>query len=70
MRNRNRLKYDKLPQKWSEGFPLGNGEIGVMCWGDGKRLKFTFDSASAWDLRHNKSEDSEYGTILIRNSVN
>ncbi len=31
--------------------PLGNGELGVMAWADGRRLRFTLDSASAWDLR-------------------
>lgn len=41
-----------LPRHRIEGALLGNGELGVVCWGDGRRLKFTLDSAAAWDLRH------------------
>ena len=50
------VKYNALPERWGEGFPLGNGEIGVMCWSDGKRLKFSLDSAHAWDLRLKEGE--------------
>lgn len=46
------IYFKKLPRRWIEGVPLGNGEIGVMCWAKDRQLKFTFDSASAWDLRH------------------
>ena len=41
-----------LPTQWAEGLPLGNGELGVMCWSDGSHLRFSLDSASAWDLRY------------------
>ena len=51
------VKYHQLPTQWPEGLPLGNGEIGVMCSSDGKRLRFTLDSASAWDLRYNSEPD-------------
>lgn len=65
------LKYGFLPDDWHEGFPLGNGELGVMCWGDGKNLKLTFDSAGAWDLRHNSPEldDPEYNYGTIRRLI-
>ena len=53
--NPHAIRYQQLPTQWAEGLPLGNGEIGVMCWSDGKRLRFTIDSASAWDLRHRQS---------------
>lgn len=45
------IRYDRLPTQWAEGFPLGNGGLGVMVWSDGRRLHFTLDSAAAWDLR-------------------
>ena len=45
------IHYAELPKQWAEGLTLGNGEVGVMCWSDGKRLRFTLDTASAWDLR-------------------
>jgi len=46
------IKYERLPTQWAEGLPLGNGGLGVMCWSDGRQLRFTLDSAGAWDLRH------------------
>ena len=59
------VKYRQLPTQWAEGLPLGNGEIGVMCWSDGRRLRFTLDSASAWDLRH-KSGKPDYSQLSYR----
>ena len=60
------IRYDELPTQWAEGLPLGNGELGVMCWSDGKQLKFTIDSAGAWDLRH-KSGRPDYSQMSYAN---
>ena len=49
--NPHTIRYDRLPTQWAEGLPLGNGGLGVMCWSDGTHLRFTLDSAEAWDLR-------------------
>ncbi|MDP6778348.1 MAG: glycoside hydrolase N-terminal domain-containing protein, partial [Candidatus Latescibacteria bacterium] len=51
IRNPHVIAYDRLPTQWAEGLPLGNGGLGVMCWSDGTHLRFTLDSAEAWDLR-------------------
>ncbi|MHB9106095.1 MAG: glycosyl hydrolase family 95 catalytic domain-containing protein [Armatimonadota bacterium] len=40
------------PAEWHAGLPLGNGDLGVMCWGGGP-LAFTLDKADLWDLRGN-----------------
>ena len=45
------LELGGVPQRWLDGLPLGNGGIGVMCWGGQDRLCFTLDSAAAWDSR-------------------
>ena len=50
------VRQDRWPERWSEGLPLGNGELGVMCWAQGGRLRFSMDSAGAWDLRHRFGE--------------
>lgn len=60
--NPHAITYPRLPTQWAEGLPLGNGEIGVMCWSDGRRLRFTFDSAGAWVLRH-KSGELDYSQL-------
>jgi alpha-L-fucosidase 2 len=49
--NPHTITYKTLPTQWAEGLPLGNGELGVMCWSNGKQLRFTFDCADAWDIR-------------------
>ena len=51
------IRYRRLPRDWADGLPLGNGEIGVMVWSDGQRLRFTLDHAEAWDLRCNPPEE-------------
>ena len=43
----------RAPSHWHDGFPLGNGALGVMLWGDGAPLCFTLDHADLWDLRVN-----------------
>ena len=48
-----RIVYKRAPLQWRHGFPLGNGELGVMVWGDGEPLAFTLDKADLWDLRCN-----------------
>jgi len=47
------ITHKKAPEKWRDGFPLGNGEFGTMVWGDGNPLAFTLDRADLWDLRCN-----------------
>lgn len=47
------ILHKRAPVRWEEGFPLGNGEFGVMMWGDGNPLAFTLDKADLWDLRCN-----------------
>jgi len=37
--------------EWHDGFPVGNGSIGAMLWGDGQPLCLTLDKADLWDLR-------------------
>ena len=41
----------RAPTEWHDGFPLGNGAIGAMLWGDGSPLCLTLDKADLWDLR-------------------
>ena len=48
---RHTITHDRPPLRWEEGFPLGNGRLGVMLWGDGAPLKLTLDHADLWDLR-------------------
>ena len=47
------IQHTRAPLCWEYGFPLGNGDLGVMMWGDGNPLKFTLDKADLWDLRSN-----------------
>ncbi len=45
------LRYDKLPQKWDEALPLGNGMLGVLIWQKNDHLRFSLDRADLWDDR-------------------
>lgn len=48
-----RIVHRRPPTHWEHGFPLGNGDLGVMLWGDGGPLAFTLDKSDLWDLRAN-----------------
>jgi alpha-L-fucosidase 2 len=45
------LIFDKLPTRWDEALPLGNGFMGELIWQKGDQLRFSLDHAELWDLR-------------------
>jgi alpha-L-fucosidase 2 len=45
------LELDLPVDRWDEGAPLGNGQLGVMVWGGGDTLKLSLDRNDLWDLR-------------------
>ncbi|WP_428665205.1 glycosyl hydrolase family 95 catalytic domain-containing protein [Runella sp.] len=45
------LVFDKLPTRWDEALPLGNGFIGELIWQKGDKVRFSLDHAELWDLR-------------------
>ncbi len=45
------LHYTSPAKTWDEAFPLGNGILGALVWGDGKPLKISLDRTDLWDLR-------------------
>ncbi len=65
------LTHRKAPTEWRDGFPLGNGTLGVMVWGDGDPLAFTLDHADLWDLRNNRelADHPEYNYAGLRRAV-
>jgi len=56
------IGYRWLPEQWAEGLPLGNGELGVMVWSDGSRLRLSLDSAGDWDVRESP-ESPDYSQM-------
>ena len=40
---RHDMVFERAPEKWSQGAPIGNGDLGFMIWGDGNPLIFTLD---------------------------
>ncbi|HOT36650.1 MAG TPA: glycoside hydrolase N-terminal domain-containing protein [Candidatus Latescibacteria bacterium] len=48
---RHDLLYERASDEWNTGAPLGNGQLGVMVWGDGNPLRLTLDRDDLWDLR-------------------
>lgn len=45
------LHYDTPAMVWGEAFPLGNGTLGALVWGDGAPLNISLDRTDLWDLR-------------------
>ena len=44
------LIYEKAPQEWERGIPMGNSKISAMVWGD-DRLKVTINRGDVWEMR-------------------
>ena len=61
------ITHQAPPMIWQDGFPVGNGFLGAMIWGDGAPLRFTLDCADLWDLRTDNSflrnPDCTYATL-------
>ncbi len=61
-----KLVYDEPAMVWDEAFPLGNGLLGALVWGDGQPLKISLDRTDLWDLRpitEFQSEEYSYATM-------
>ncbi|WP_176012027.1 glycoside hydrolase N-terminal domain-containing protein [Victivallis sp. Marseille-Q1083] len=39
--------------RWDEAVPVGNGLIGGLLWGDGRKMKLSLDRCDLWDERTN-----------------
>lgn len=45
------LHYTVPAATWDEAFPLGNGVLGALVWGEGAPLYVSLDRTDLWDLR-------------------
>lgn len=60
------LHYTTPAMTWDEAFPLGNGILGALVWGDGAPLNISLDRTDLWDLRpvpEYYSENYSYTTM-------
>lgn len=44
-----RLSIDRNIERWDEGLPLGNGEMGGLLFGNSKKLTLSLDRGDIWD---------------------
>ena len=64
------LVYLSPPGDPMQGIPLGNGDVGVLCWCEDTRLIFAINKCDLWDDAaftrfHNwKAEEEEFSTTL------
>ncbi len=52
------LSLDAPIERWDEGLPLGNGCLGVLVWGAGRRICLSVDKGDLWDIRPAKDDNS------------
>jgi alpha-L-fucosidase 2 len=45
------MLWEQPAQRWLDGIPLANGQLGAMLWGNGAPLIFTLDKYDCWELR-------------------
>ncbi|MBI4558405.1 MAG: hypothetical protein HY706_12560 [Candidatus Hydrogenedentes bacterium] len=64
------LVYLTPPSDPMQGLPLGNGDIGILCWTDDTKLVFAANKCDLWDDAafgrfHNwRAEEEEFSTAL------
>ncbi len=63
------LIYERAPERWLDGIPLANGEIGAMVWGTGNPLKITLDSYAAWEMREASVDPEKYNYRWLSRAV-
>jgi alpha-L-fucosidase 2 len=51
------LRFTRIPDRWDEGIPLGNGLLGALIWQKDSMLRISLDRADLWDLRPVKEFD-------------
>ena len=57
------LIWEVPPERWLEGIPLANGDIGALIWGEGDPLKITLDKYDAWETREVTLENETYAEL-------
>ena len=66
---RNDLVYEKAAERWEEGIPLANGDMGALVWGTGSPLKITLDKYDAWEVRYVEPQDPRYTIRGLRRMI-
>ncbi|GAB4488525.1 MAG: hypothetical protein OHK0019_05020 [Saprospiraceae bacterium] len=51
------LVFDKMPARWDEALPLGNGLLGCLVWQKDGKLRLSLDRSDLWDTRPMKGLD-------------
>jgi len=45
------LNFNKIPDRWDEGIPIGNGWLGALIWQNNGKLRLSIDRVDLWDDR-------------------
>jgi len=63
------LVYERAPAEWLDGIPLGNGDMGVVIWGNGAPLTLTLDKCDVWETRYPDPHDPRYNYETLRKLI-
>ena len=65
------LVYNSAIERWLDGIPMANGDIGGVLWGDGNPLRMTLDKYDVWELRRSGlyENNPEYNYKTLRDMV-
>lgn len=61
-----KLIIDRKIDRWDEGIPMGNGEMGCLLFGDAKKLVLALDRGDIWDRSGSpeKTEGFTYANLV------
>ena len=57
------IRYNKIPDKWINGLPIGNGRLAAMYWGDGGRDILSLNNEYLWRGKH-RNRTCEYAEVI------
>ncbi|MBC7416736.1 MAG: glycoside hydrolase N-terminal domain-containing protein [Pedobacter sp.] len=63
------LSFPALADKWDEAMPLGDGMLGALVWGKGKKLRLSLDRADLWDERLSITQLDKYNWKWVQENV-
>lgn len=52
--------WTRSPERWFDGAPLGNGELGIVVWNEGNRLILSLDRTDLMEKRNFQPDPAKY----------
>jgi hypothetical protein len=59
------IRFDRPASVWEEAYPIGNGKLGAMVFGDPRRERLALNEDSVWYAKGNALSGSAWGRACL-----